>query len=183
MSNRPRSLLSIVLALIVTFGLCGAAEARTKVSLDVSYTVFWPSSSHARDVFGSPWSGIGVGVFEVPQPDIWGFTWDVSFFTHDALGKARLLPVTVGYQRGFSGTRSVQPYVALRAGPYWGKVSIPSAGIRDTTVGLNGNVAMGVFFSRRFFVEARYDAFTHLAGTDFNGFSIAGGVRVLDVTL
>jgi hypothetical protein len=66
-------------------------------------------------------------------------------------------------------------YVAARVGPYYGKAKNRLAGVDESTVGLNGHVALGGLFGRRFLLELRYDWYTEIQHTHFDGFTFQVG--------
>jgi hypothetical protein len=158
----------------------GVAAADKKLSIALAYSAFRPSSATARDIYGSPWTGLSIAPFTRHRSDQWRPTFDVTFYHHDHLGEVRLIPVTFGVQRAFGGSGTAIPYVAVRAGPYYGWVKSP-LGERDSRIGLGANAAIGVTIKQRFFVEARYDYFGRISGSRFDGLSLTTGVRVFDI--
>jgi hypothetical protein len=169
-----------ILGLLLLAGGFVSADDTKKLSIAVSYSVFRPSSGATRDTFGSTWSGIGIAPFTRQRSGRWRPTFDVSLYSHDDLGRATLVPVTFGVQRAFGSRGSAIPYASARVGPYYGRVRT-ALGERDTHVGFDANAAVGVTFRERFFVEARYDYFSRIAGTRFDGLSLTVGVRVFDI--
>jgi hypothetical protein len=156
--------------------------AREKISIYVGYSYYFPTASSTQDAFGHAWPQLTAGRFERRKPERWGPTYDLASFRRDDSYRADLFPLTAGIQRaiGSHDSRDVQPYVALRAGPYYGRVKAEAAGVSETRIGLNANASLGVVIQERYFVEGRYDHFGHLAGYNLDGFSLCAGVRVLD---
>jgi hypothetical protein len=171
--------LTATLCLLLIAGGIVSADDNKKLSIAVSYGMFRPSSGSTRDIFGSTWSGIGIGQFTRQRAARWRPTFDVALYNHDDVGRATLVPVTIGVQRAFGSTGSAIPYAAVRVGPYYGRVR-DALGERSTHIGFDANAAMGVTINERVFVEARYDYFSRIAGTSFDGVSLTVGVRVFD---
>jgi hypothetical protein len=171
-----------VLAVLACFGATPCA-AREKITLYGGYCYFFPAASATSDALGSAWPQLTVGRLEKKKPDNWAATYDLASFRRNAHYDAMLIPVTVGVQRrlGPQRTDEIQPYLALRAGPYYGQVK-PDGGDSDTRIGLNANAAVGVVIRERYLVEARYDHFGgRVGGFRLDGFSILAGVKLLDL--
>jgi hypothetical protein len=179
-----RRVLGVLVVLVVLVGV-GAAPcaAREKIPIYVGGSLFFPTASSTRDAFGGTWPQLSVGWLDTEKPNKWEATFDLSSFKCDDEYEARLIPLTVGVQRGIGSdsTKALQPYVALRAGPYYGRVEAEALGIGETRIGINANAAVGVVIHERYFVEGRYDYFGRVAGFDVGGFSISAGVRVFDL--
>ncbi len=172
----------VVLVVVVSVGATPCA-AREKIPIYIGGSLFFPTASSTQDAFGGTWPQLSVGWLDTEKPNKWEFTFDLSSFKCDDEYEARLIPLTIGVQHGIGsdGTKSVQPYVALRAGPYYGSVEAEALGISETRIGLNANAAVGVVIDKRYFVEGRYDHFGRVAGFDLGGFSVSAGVRVFDL--
>lgn len=91
--------------------------------------------------------------------------------------------MTAGVQRGFGTDPEQQSYVAVRVGPYYGAVDDNMKGPDDSTIGFNANVSAGIILNQRYFLEARQDWFSGLAGNDFDGLTLAAGVKIFDFGL
>jgi len=174
-----------VLAVPVVLVVVGATPcaAREKIPVSIGCSFFFPTASSTRGAFGGTWPQLSVGRLETERPNKWKATFDLASFKRDDAYEARLIPLTVGVQRGIGSdsTKAVQPYVALRAGPYYGRVEAEALGISETRIGINANAAVGVVLQERYFVEGRYDYLGRVAGFDLGGFSISAGVRVFDL--
>lgn len=172
----------VVLVLLIV--LCGAALAdQVKLSVAVTGGAFFPTASSTQRIFGDVWPRLSVGTMQPSMPREWQLTADLSGFTHTDVGRARLYPLTVGVQRRLNTAGSAQTYAAVRIGPYYGKVEAPAIGVSANDIGFNANAAVGVIFKERYFVEARYDYFSHFAGFDFEGPTVSAGVRLFDIKL
>lgn len=172
--------IAAVLGLLLIAVGGASAEDGKKLSIALSYSAFRPSSGSTRDIFGSTWSGIGISPFTRQRAERWRPTYDIQLLSNDDVGRATLVPVTFGVQRAFGNSGSAIPYAAVRVGPYYGRVR-DALGERDTHIGVDANAAVGVTFKERVFVEARYDYFSRIAGTRFDGVSLTVGVRVFDL--
>jgi len=72
--------------------------------------------------------------------------------------------------------KSWRTYVAARAGPYYGDAKNRLTGVNESTVGLNGQLVLGGLFGRRFLLELRYDWYTEIAHTRFDGVTVQIGL-------
>jgi hypothetical protein len=176
-----RNILGILAVLIFLSAI--PSSARDKISIYAGYTYFTPAASSTRDAFGGAWPQPALGRLETKKPDKWALTYDAASFRHDGDHDALLVPVTIGVQHRIGGSRTdnLQPYVALRAGPYYGKIEDDDRGISESRIGLNANIGVGVVIQQRYLLEARYDHFGgRLDGFRLDGFSILAGVKLLD---
>ena len=99
-----------------------SGKHKRKICVAVEYSPFLPGDADARSEFGTAWGRFGIGFFRPDRPQRWAFDWDVSVLSESNASEALLIPVTVGVQRGLSKNPDLQPYVALRVGPYYGSV-------------------------------------------------------------
>jgi hypothetical protein len=176
-----RNILGMLAVLICFSAIPGAA--RDKISIYAGYTYFTPAASATRDAFGGAWPKPTLGRLETKKPGKRTLTYDITSFQHDGDYDALLVPVTVGVQRriGSSGGDKVQPYLALRTGPYYGKIEDDDRGISESYVGLNVNAGVGVVIRKRYLLEARYDYFGgRPEGFRLDGFSLMGGVKLFE---
>ncbi len=164
-----------------------ADEEAETVSIALAYGVFRPRSAAVRDRFGSSLTRLSLHTYEPTKPSETRLTWEVGGYRSSKAsymgGKnsISLYSAGIGFQRGFGESKSVRPYVVAHAGPYYGKVRVPLETINQSKWGLNLNASLGVIFDRRFYLEARYDYFSKIAGFSFDGFSISGGYRLFDM--
>ena len=161
----------------------GGKGKKKRICVEVSYAAFIPSDGDTRSNFDEVWSSIGVGRFIPERPNHWAFDWDVTWLDEQGVSDADLIPLTAGVQRGLGIHRDRQPYVTVRVGPYYGDVDHNTKGPDATKIGLNANASLGVILKQKYFLEARYDLFSRLAGNNFNGFTFTGGVKVLEFSL
>ena len=178
-----RTLLSLI---FVTATVGGYAQQRAGIPIGVDFGVFFPTDSTVKSVFGSNWYRVGITPISLQKDERWRFTFDVAVLSQTRFGeKARLTPVTFGFTRSFGKgkTQGARPYVALRAGPYWGSVKSVLLGIDKNQVGLDINGAVGLTFNNAFYIEARYDYMSDFSGINFSGFFLSAGVKLFEFRL
>jgi hypothetical protein len=154
-----------------------------RIHVSVEYSPFLPGDADARSNFGTVWGSFGIGLFRPERPEEWAFDWDLTVLSQSDASDVLLIPLTVGAQRGFGKDPDLQPYVALRAGPYYGSVEDSPKGPGDTKIGASANVSAGLVVKQRYLLEARYDWFSRLAGNDLSGFTLTLGVKVFEFSL
>lgn len=172
-----------LILILLALAYSPASAEKTKISLGITYGVFVPSSGSTRSIFGHSWFGLSGGLVDREKPNRWTMVWDFNIRSHERAGEVSLYPLTIGVQRGLGRAGFAQPYVALRAGPYYGEVKADVIGVRESALGLNANVALGVIFQERFYLEARYDYFSRFARSNFDGLTLTAGVRLFDFGL
>lgn len=179
-----RKLIIFAVAAVVASGI-GAANAQDSVPLGVKGGIYFPSSSKARQNFGDSWTHWGFSsVSAKPVSGGWRPTWDFEIYNNNGGGsRVTLIPVTLGVVKGLAADQDSQPYVAARAGVFWGDVRSSDLGVDTDKFGITGNVALGYVFNKKFFIEARYDIFDKVGGVDFSGASINAGVKLFDLNL
>ena len=160
----------------------GKPEDR-KIRVSVEYSPFLPGDADARSDFGTIWGSFGFGLFRPERPQKWVLDWDLTVLSQSGESDVLLIPLTVGAQRGLGEDPDLQPYVALRAGPYYGSVEDNLKGPDDTKIGASANLSAGVVLKRRYLLEARYDWFSTLAGNNLSGFTLTLGVRIFEFSL
>lgn len=173
-------LILVIIILAVSCAFAQGQDNKRKVAIGISYGVFFPSSSSAKDKFGDSSVSLLGGRFEDIKPMQWNPAFDV---TNIKKGGANLWIISFGAQRGLSEDTKVQPYIAGRVGPYYADVKYPAGGIDEQKWGLNANAAVGVVINRNFFIEGRYDVFSTIANTNFDGFRISAGIKLFDINL
>lgn len=160
-------------------------RARRTIPVGVDFGAFFPTDGDTQDAFGSTWLRIGLSPLSFQDDNRWKFTFDVGFLRRsEGPNRATLIPVTFGVTRGFTnGDSTTIPYVAVRLGPYFGDVRVPSIAVNDEKIGFNANAAVGVSFNKQFYIEARYDVFSDFSGLDFNGFFLTAGFKLFEIRL
>lgn len=182
--------LVVLAVMVVLTGACYAQDEEPQVerersgstvSVAISIGMFYPLSSDTRDRLDDSLTRITVTSFETEKPTHWRFTAEASKFSFNGPTDVDVFAVSLGMEKGLSQSRNVQPYVALRAGPYWGSIEDPGRGVDESKTGLHANAALGLVFSRRFYLEGRYDLYSSLGGLDLDGLSITAGVKLFDI--
>ena len=173
----------LVVCAVLAACVVGSASAQREdpVSIAASLGVYMPTSSDTRDRFDDAWVRFGLRAFEPAKPEKWRFGFDAGILDTDGPTEALLIPITAGFERGFGQDTDRRPYVAIRAGTYYGSVEEPARDIDETKWGLNVNASAGIVFKQRFFVEMRYDVFSDIAGISFDGLSAIVGIRLFDL--
>ncbi|HET6645094.1 MAG TPA: outer membrane beta-barrel protein [Fimbriimonadales bacterium] len=171
-------------AMLLACGAATIASAQLNVPVGIDVGIFMPSKELIRDVFGDSWFRIGLSPLSFQTPGNWRFTFDLGYLHRSEGGDdVTLVPLTFGMTKSFGSDPKMLPYVAARIGPYWGDVDSITFGVHESKVGFNANVAVGVSFDRRFYLEARYDHYSEMNDLDFSGFSIAAGIRLFDIKI
>ncbi len=154
---------------------------REKFSVALVGGAYMPISSSTRDRFDSTWWRVALSPFQKSKQVGTHFAMEGGAMRLTGLTDAKLYSVSAGVERGLKPGRFAQSYLALRAGPYWGKQENTLTGDEDTKIGLNANAAYGVIFLKNFYGELRYDYYSKFSGTDFSGVSAAIGFRLFDL--
>lgn len=143
--------------------------------------MFAPTNSATRDKFSSTWFRVGLKPFQRERPTYPRFSAETGAFRFDGPTDVQLYEMSFGIEKGLSPRALIQPYLALRGGPYWAKMTDSIAGTEDSKVGLNLNASYGVIYNRNVYAELRYDYFSRFAGVDLSGLSLSVGFRVFDL--
>ena len=141
---------------------------------------YWLTHGDSKESFGDVWPNLDLVLYSRQRERTGGFTADISLRWGDDDGQATLVPLTIGWWEDLDRLleedepKSWRSYAAARFGPYYGRVK----GTRDaeTTVGLNAHFLLGAVFGRRFIAELRYDWYTELADTNFEGLTFQIGI-------
>lgn len=161
-------------------------EGRKRRDIALMLGVYDPINSQVKDIFGSSWLRLGLRQLPTELGTRWRPGYDVNYYGMQRTNllvpggkeKVRLIPITVGLLRAFGKDEKVRSYVALNAGPYYGRVLAPSIGVNTTGWRLNANAAVGWIFRERFCIEGRYEFMDELAGLDFSAFSVSVALRI-----
>jgi hypothetical protein len=170
-----------VAALLLGLGGAAAAQEGTMgkgggIRVALLAGGYWPTRGDASDFFGDVWPNLDLELFWQEPDGKEGFTVDVSYRAGDDDGEVTLIPFTFGWWMELedwgqeddpSRGKKWRSYAAARVGPYYGKVSGILGG--ESTVGLNGHLMLGALFGRSFLMELRYDWYTKIADTYFDG--------------
>jgi hypothetical protein len=174
-------------AAVPSDGQAGATESghreKKKTHVAAAYSAFLPTDGETRSNFGNVWHSFGFGFFRPEQPKKPVFSWGFTVLSKDGASDALLIPVTVGVQHGLSQDPDRQAYVAVRVGPYYGKVDDNLEGPDESKIGGCAHIALGLVIDRKYLLEARYSWFTKLAGNNFNGLTLTAGVKIAQFSL
>ncbi len=175
--------LGLIVCSILTVCVVNADEKKT-FPVGVTYGTFIPASSVVRDKFGSRWTRFSITRVDTKAPRSWKPSIGFTSLRSDGPDKAQIQAVTWGMVKGFGDqSGSVQPFVAVRGGPFLANIDAPGLGLDISRVGLNAGASAGFVFSRRFVVEARYDYFSRIGGLDLDGLTLQVGVKLLDIKI
>jgi len=171
----------IVPVLLLLLIACSGIYAQEhEISIAASYGIFKPINSETRDRFDESFTRIGLTSFDPEKPRDWRFILEAGNYNlDDGTTEIRLLPVTAGYEKGIGENPDLQPYLALRAGPYFGKAD--SDILDESHIGLNINATCGIVIRQRLYAEIRYDYFSEFVDTDFSGLSLSVGLKLFDI--
>lgn len=133
--------------------------------------------SDMRDYFGKGRITFGITPVKVAGPSGWKVDTDLDVqVARDNGNRLLMIPFTVGIGRPFGDAKNgTRPYAAVRAG-----VAYVDYGITDKfnvrqeekKVVPTANVEVGLIFSERMKLAARYDYFGRTNGLRFDGFQI-----------
>jgi hypothetical protein len=158
--------------------VCGVAAAQGKGAVGILAGGYWLTRGETKDLFGDVWPDLDLELRWAERAGHGGLTVDLSYRHGHDDGTATLIPLTFGWWENLDDwsdepRRSWRSYAAVRVGPYYGTVSRIGGG--ETTVGLNAHLMIGSIFGRRFLAEIRYDWYTTIADTNFEGFTFQIG--------
>lgn len=156
-------------------------DQRPRSSIALMGGVFFPVDSETRDRFSKTWVRADLVPFQREKRTSTHFTIESGAYRFNGPTSVRLYEVSAGLEKGLPQRGSVQPYLALRAGPYWGRMTESETGIRERNTGLNLNASCGFIFNRNLYTELRFDYFSKFAGVDFSGVSLTLGFRLFDL--
>jgi len=144
-----------------------------------SYT---PINSEVKDVFGGTKLRIGLRPILTEAPERARFMYDVSFYSlWKDDDQAILIPLTVGFIKGFGQDTKSQTYAAINAGTFYARVQAPSVGIDDSGWGFTANLSVGLIYNKRFMLEGRYEIMNEFAGFKFDSFSILAAYKLVQM--
>ncbi len=156
-------------------------DRRGVVSMALTGGLFVPVSSATRREFTNTWFRIALQPFERTRRTLPHFTAESAAYRLDGPTRARLYQITFGLEKGLEPGRIAQHYLAVRGGPYYGRLDEDETGRRERGWGLNLNAAYGLIFLRSLYAEVRFDYFSRFAGVDFSGVSLSVGFRLFDL--
>lgn len=156
-------------------------KKRVAASFALVGGLFVPIDASTRDRFAKIWLRAALKPFEREKRTYPHFSAEGGALTFDGPTDVQLYELSFGIEKGLEPYGFVQPYLAIRGGPYWGRMEDSTTGARDRNVGLNLNASYGVIFRRNVYAELRYDFFSRFAGVDLSGLSFSVGFRLFDL--
>ncbi len=187
--NLRRSLAAVALtALCALPALAQDGPKRPLFGLNLG--VYIPTSSKARDAFGSNFLnfGFGLGRFRAPsEKGAYGF--DFSIITNRNLfgggdKRAVLIPLGVTYARRLTPVNSME--AATGWTPYYGaSVNVIANNIRSDAdnveskwrAGAGGSLYLGAVWKGQYSIQARYYGMTSVEGLNLSGLNLTTGFR------
>lgn len=157
----------VALTVLSSFAFAGGLSA--------SYGIYYPTSRTVRDLLGDQWRSYGIspGLSSGGQR---GISTDVNIISRSRAGNELLLATfSAGFGQTYPQGRNadVVPYAALRVSGTYADYELGFGGGLDRSKFLLGwNAEVGITFSERLTLAARYDAFQKADGLSFNGFSV-----------
>ena len=157
-----------------------APKKRNRFRIGPEVGVYLPTSSKARDQFGSTWLTVGLGLGSIGRITSQGQTsFDLQVLYQSRNGNhAFLAPLGIGYRTAVSQSGTTTVYVGatadlmladLRSGDY----NVHS-GLRT---GFGGSVLAGINFGDSGYLEARYLAVSKIKDFDLSGLNVTAGYR------
>ena len=169
------SILSIAVVLAAV-----SAEAQTRyIGPDVG--VFYPNSSTLRNALGENWVSIGATTMRSDAGSRNGIGTNWNVISKNSGGNSVFMgSYSLGLFQPLSDMSGTRPYVAVRGGLSYIDYAIgpDTARIAGKRFGYNANAELGIIFSGRLTLSARYDVFSEHDGLNFDGltFSLSYGI-------
>jgi hypothetical protein len=164
--------------------------ARRLPPLGPNLGLFAPTSTMARDRFGSTWVAFGLGLGGVrPARRGGGLVGDFGAISgRRGDNRALIIPLGVEWRTALGGAGSSGdegeerpgnvPYVGVAVDAYATRLRSDEDGVRaGWRFAGGGGAALGVTFAQRGFVEARYRIISKIRGIDLSGAQVRAGVR------
>jgi hypothetical protein len=153
---------------------------KPKFRIGPAVGVYLPSSSKTRAAFGDTWVSIGIGLGSINPVSTKGtLALDLNILYHDRDGNhVFFAPLGLGYRIALTPGRNVIPYVGVSADVDFSDITSNPANIHNSfEVGGGGSAFIGVNFTDRAFIEARYYGLSSVNGYDLSGLNIDAGYR------
>lgn len=142
--------------------------------------LYLPAQSALRDAVGSQWVSLGLGSVSLKDAQKTKFSPNFNAITGDKNGnKIFLFSYSFGMTQPLTSDLSkagVVPFYALRGGLSYidyGVTTAPGVRTSGKKLGWNGNAEVGIIFSQRLALSARYDLFPRYDGLQFDGLSLS----------
>ncbi len=155
-------------------------KRRTRFRIGPEVGVYLPTSSKARDQFGSTWLTVGLGIGSIGRITPQGQTsFDLQILYQSKNGNhAFLAPVGIGYRVAVSQSGTNTLYVGATADLYLADLRSGDYDVHSgLRTGFGGSGLVGVNFGDSGFLEARYLAVSRIKGFDLSGLNVTAGYR------
>ncbi len=153
-------------------------QSRFRIGPEVG--VYLPTSSKARDQFGSSWLTIGLGIGSIGRVTPQGQTsFDLQVLYQSKNGNhVFLAPVGIGYRLAVSQSGQNTLYVGATADVYLADLRSGDYDVHSgLRTGFGGSALVGANFGDSGFLEARYLAVSRIKGFDLSGLNLTAGYR------
>jgi len=153
-------------------------QSRFRIGPEVG--VYLPTSSKARDQFGSSWLTIGLGIGSIGRVAPQGQTsFDLQVLYQSKNGNhVFLAPVGIGYRLAVSQSGQNTLYVGATADVYLADLRSGDYDVHSgLRTGFGGSALVGANFGDSGFLEARYLAVSRIKGFDLSGLNLTAGYR------
>ncbi len=153
-------------------------QSRFRIGPEVG--VYLPTSSKARDQFGSSWLTIGLGIGSIGRVVPQGQTsFDLQVLYQSKNGNhVFLAPVGIGYRLAVSQSGQNTLYVGATADVYLADLRSGDYDVHSgLRTGFGGSALVGANFGDSGFLEARYLAVSPIKGFDLSGLNLTAGYR------
>lgn len=159
-------------------------EYRPHLGYGLAIGLYNPTSSEVRGLFGDNRIRFGLRPFPLEIPKRWRINFDLSYYSMDnGTDDVRLIPITVGVLKGVGERKQAKTYMAINAGPYYGKLNAPSIMTHERAWRLGANATIGVLFRDKLSIEARYEWLEELGGLDFSAFTISVAYKIFTLRM
>ena len=145
---------------------------------------YFPINSTTRDAFGSTWVNYGLGFRPISlasRKGLLGF--DLNIISTTGTGRrALLIPANIIYKRAIGGGSTpgvgITPYAGVATGLLIADLRSDNYNVHSGfRGGFGGTFLLGVTVDTKFFVEARYQAFSKIKGFNLSGIGLSTGIR------
>ncbi len=170
-------------SLLLVSALGSAAQAQRVPRLGVDGGVFFPTSSKTRDVFGSNFTSIGLGLGSTQvyrrriTPDFDLLRQKRGDNRATVVFAGAKITAPLGRAQLSERRASFAPYGGFGLNLTYADIKAPSVGIDETGFGVGASAILGASFGGRFFTEGRYRLSSSAADFNFSGAQAVIGVR------
>jgi hypothetical protein len=157
-------------------------QRRPRFYIGPELGVYFPTDSKTKDAFGSTIFNYGIGLGAVGRAsDKGAFGVDFRIITgRGSNGRMFLAPLGIQYARALGDPTSQTniPYVGASANLFLTHLDSDKYGVNGKLrFAGGGSVFLGVTFSERGYIQARYYGVSKVAGFNLSGFGISTGYR------